>query len=143
MRTILICIGALFAASYLPSPVRAAAPATAPVTQPAAPFGSEIRKFEESDRNHPPPKAAVLFVGSSSIRLWDTLAKDFPDQTVLNRGFGGSQIADSTRYADRIILPYRPKKIVLYAGDNDLAAGKSPQQVFADFKELEGKVHAA
>jgi lysophospholipase L1-like esterase len=131
-------------------------PATQPLstkpssTQPAstqplakAPFAAEIEAFEQSDRTNPPPQNAVLFVGSSSIRLWKTLKQDFPDLTVINRGFGGSQVADSVRYADRIVLPYRPKAVVLYAGDNDLAAGKPPQQVLADFVAFESKVHAA
>jgi len=120
-----------------------------PSTQPAAarpaapPFAAEIEAFERADKTNPPPQNAILFVGSSSIRLWKTLAEDFADLTVINRGFGGSQVADSVRYADRIVLPYRPKVVVLYAGDNDLAAGKSPQQVLADFEAFSGKVHAA
>jgi len=107
------------------------------------PFAAEIVAFERADRTNPPPKDAVLFVGSSSIRLWKTLPQDFPDLKVINRGFGGSQVADSVRYADRIVLPYRPRVVVLYAGDNDLAAGKSPQQVLADFQAFIGKVHGA
>lgn len=106
-------------------------------------FETEIRAFEAADRKHPPPADAVLFIGSSSIRLWDTLAKDFPDVPVINRGFGGSQIADSTRYADRIVIPYHPRRIVLYAGDNDIAAGKSPQQVRDDFRAFVEKVRAS
>jgi lysophospholipase L1-like esterase len=95
---------------------------------------TEIEKFEEADRNSPPPKQAVLFIGSSSIRLWQNLAEDFPKVKVINRGFGGSELGDSVFYTDRIVVPYQPKTIVLYAGDNDLAAGKTPQQVFADYK---------
>src|SRR6266550_4287597 len=79
----------------------------------------EIRKFEDSDRQNPPPKGAVLFIGSSSIQKWNSLADDFPGTKVINRGFGGSEIADSTVYVDRIVVPYRPKMVVLYAGDND------------------------
>ena len=94
----------------------------------------EIKKFEESDRLNPPPKNAVLFIGSSSIRLWSTLSDDFPLAKVINRGFGGSQITDSTHYVDRIVVPYQPRMIVFYAGDNDLAAGKTPQQVYEDYK---------
>ncbi|HXT38557.1 MAG TPA: SGNH/GDSL hydrolase family protein [Candidatus Angelobacter sp.] len=101
---------------------------------------SEIRAFEAADRTSPPPTGAVLFIGSSSIRLWKSLAQDFPGFKVLNRGFGGSQIADSTAFADRIVLPYKPKVIVLYAGDNDIAAGRSPEQVLADFKAFVNKV---
>jgi len=108
-----------------------------------APFENEIRAFEQADAKSPPPKDAVLFLGSSSIRLWKTLEQDMPGVKVINRGFGGSQVADSVRYADRIVLPYRPKLIVFYAGDNDIASGKSPQRVLSDFKQFVGKVHAA
>jgi lysophospholipase L1-like esterase len=110
---------------------------------PPAPFENEIKAFEQSDAKSPPPKDAVLFVGSSSIRLWKTLEQDFPDLKVINRGFGGSQVEHSVRYADRIVLPYRPKLIVFYAGDNDLASGKSPNRVLEDFKAFVAKVHAA
>lgn len=99
-----------------------------------APFEKEIRAFEEADRKQAPPRGAVLFVGSSSIRMWKTLEKDFPKLTVINRGFGGSTIRDSIRYADRIVIPHRPERVVLYAGDNDIAQGMSPEQVLADFK---------
>jgi lysophospholipase L1-like esterase len=85
----------------------------------------------------------IVFVGSSSIRLWKTLAQDFPGYPVLNRGFGGSQIIDSLYFADRIILPYRPRLVVLYAGANDLNAGKTADQVFGDFSALAAKIHAA
>ena len=71
----------------------------------------------------------MLFVGSSSIRLWRSLATDFPDRAAINRGFGGSRIADATHYADRLVAPYQPRAIVLYAGDNDLAEGCTPEQV--------------
>lgn len=100
------------------------------------PFEKEIRAFEAADREQMPPRGAVLFVGSSSVRMWKTLEKDFPDFTVINRGFGGSTIRDSIGYADRVIIPYQPKRIVLYAGDNDVAQGKTPEQVLADFKEF-------
>ena len=106
------------------------------------PFAEEIRAFEAADAKRPPEPGGVLFVGSSSIRLWKTLARDFPDLPVINRGFGGSQVADSTRYAPRIVLPYKPKTIVLYAGDNDVAAGRSPEQVLADFKAFVETVRA-
>ena len=94
-------------------------------------FESEIKKFEESDRLNPPPKGAVLFIGSSSIRLWSTLAEDFPATKLINRGFGGSQVSDSTFYIDRIVVPYEPTKVLFYAGDNDLASGKSPDNLDA------------
>ena len=124
--------------------VLAAGVASAAKPEPAEPpFEKEIRAFEAADAKSPPAPGGVLFVGSSSIRLWATLAKDFPDLPVINRGFGGSQIADSTRYADRIVIPYKPRTIVMYAGDNDVAAGKSPERVLTDFKAFVEKVHAA
>ncbi len=107
-----------------------------------SPFEKEIQAFEASDRTNPPPKGAILFAGSSSIRKWTTLARDFAGMKVINRGFGGSQIADSTKFADRIILPYAPKVIVMYAGDNDIAAGKTADQVFADYQAFVEKIHA-
>jgi lysophospholipase L1-like esterase len=106
------------------------------------PWEKEIRAFEKRDRQQPPPEGAVLFVGSSSIRLWN-LSDSFPGVATINRGFGGSQLADSVQFAERIVIPYRPKLIVVYAGDNDIAAGKTPAQVAADFKHFVGKVRPA
>src|SRR5262249_42713077 len=102
-----------------------------------------IRAFEAADKESPPPAGAVLFVGASSVRLWKSLSKDFPKYNVINRGFGSSEIADSTRFADRIVIPYRPSAIVLHAGSNDLASGKTPQQVFDDFRAFVDKVQGA
>lgn len=106
-------------------------------------FESEIAAFEKADATKAPQSGGILFVGSSSIRLWKTLAEDFPGLNVINRGFGGSHIEDSTAMADRIVVRHKPRAIFLYAGDNDIAAGKSPERVFADFKAFEEKVRAA
>jgi lysophospholipase L1-like esterase len=97
----------------------------------------------KDDMTHPPATGAVVFIGSSSIRMWESLAKDFPEIAVINRGFGGSELADSVFYADQIVLPYHPKAIVLYAGENDINAGKTPETVAADFKAFRNKVHHA
>jgi len=102
----------------------------------------QIRAFEAADRQKPPPKQGILFIGSSSIVGWKT-DRWFAGLPVINRGFGGSQIADSVHFTDRILLPYRPKVVVLYAGDNDIAAGKSPRQVAADYRRFVEGVHAA
>lgn len=107
------------------------------------PFENEILAFEAADKTNPPPTNAVLFIGSSSIRKWTSLARDFPNHKVFNRGFGGSQLSDSIYYFDRIVLPYKPKVIVLYAGSNDLAARKSAETVVEDCKTFVGKVEAA
>ena len=105
-----------------------------------AKWEKEISNYEQSDRTNPPPKGGLVFIGSSTIRRWTTLAKDFPGQPVINRGFGGSEIVDSTHFADRVIFPYEPRMVFLRAGGNDLWAGKSPEQVFADYKEFVEKV---
>jgi lysophospholipase L1-like esterase len=100
----------------------------------------EIQAIEQRDREKAPPREAVLFAGSSSIRFWD-VAKSFPGLAVVNRGFGGSQIADSTHFADRLILKHSPRAVVFYAGDNDIAAGRTPEQVLADFKAFTARIH--
>jgi lysophospholipase L1-like esterase len=102
----------------------------------------DIARMEQMDRTNPPPKGALLFIGSSTIGRWKTLAQDFPDQRVINRGFGGSEIVDSTHFADRIVFPCEPRMIFLRAGGNDIFAGKSPEQVFADFKDFVAKIHS-
>jgi lysophospholipase L1-like esterase len=96
----------------------------------------EISAFERSDATNPPPKGACLFIGSSYIRFWKTLATDFPDKKVINRGFGGSEIMDATHFAGRIVFPYEPSMIFLRSGGNDLAAGLPVAKVFADFKDF-------
>lgn len=101
---------------------------------------TDIARLVADDSAHPPPQHGVLFVGSSSIRMWTTLAQDFPGVPTINRGFGGSAIADSTYYVDRIIVPYHPRLIVMYAGDNDIAEGDSPRQVLDAFKAFVARV---
>lgn len=93
----------------------------------------DIQAFEASDKASPVAPNGVLFIGSSSIRMWSSLATDFPGYHVINRGFGGSDLDDSTAFADRILVPYHPAAIVMYAGDNDLQNGDTPEQVRDDF----------
>ena len=107
-----------------------------------AKWEKDIAAFEKSDAANPPPKQALLFIGSSGIVLWKSLAQDFPGATILNRAFGGNQIADSTHFAERMIFPYEPKMIFLRAGGNDLHAGKSVEQVFQDYKTFVATVRA-
>jgi lysophospholipase L1-like esterase len=104
-------------------------------------FDAEIAAFENWDRQNAFPRNVILFVGSSSIRLWQT-AESFPDLPVINRGFGGSHISDVNHFAERIVLKYVPRLIVFYAGDNDIAGGKSPRRVFGDFQRFAELVHA-
>ncbi len=105
-------------------------------------YARDIAAFEASDKTNPPPRNAILFVGSSSIVKWTNLARDFPGRQVVNRGFGGSHLADSVYYFDRIVAPYHPRTIVMYAGCNDLNAGKTPEEVFDDFKAFAAKLRA-
>jgi len=98
-----------------------------------------IRQFEKADSLAPPPAAAVVFLGSSSIRGWSTLATDFPFTPVINRGFGGSEMADLVLFYDRIVRPCQPRLLVVYAGDNDLVNGRTPVQIAADFQRLVNK----
>lgn len=102
-----------------------------------------IQAFEASDKTNPPPRNAVLLIGSSSIRKWTNAPAQFPDHRLINRGFGGSHLSDSVAFVERIVIPYQPKLIFLYAGDNDITAGKSPEQVVADFKAFVAKVQSA
>jgi lysophospholipase L1-like esterase len=103
----------------------------------------EIRAFEETDRQSPPPTGGIVFAGSSSIRLWKTLAGDFAGLPVLNRGFGGSQIREVTAFADRMVIPYRPRLIVFYCGSNDVVSGRAVPDVVGDLQAFVRKIHAA
>jgi lysophospholipase L1-like esterase len=139
VRTIqIVLLVTLFGPAGIAARDRQAAPAARDFSQ----WEKDVAAFEAADRANPPPRAAILFVGSSTIVRWTTLQEDFPNQRVINRGFGGNQIVDSTHFADRMIFPYRPRKIFLRAGGNDLHAGKPPEQVFQDFKEFVATIHA-
>ena len=113
-----------------------------PETHDFAKWEKEVSDMEASDKTTPPPKNASLFIGSSTVRLWKSLAQDFPNTAVINRGFGGTEIIDSTHFADRLIFPHAPKQLFLRAGGNDLWAGKTPDDVFTEFKAFVVTVHA-
>ena len=116
----------------------------APAAATADRWEPTIAGFEEQDRLHPPPTDAIVFVGASSIVRWN-LPESFPElgAKVINRGFGGSLIADSVKYADRIVIPYKPRIVVLYAGDNDVAANATDDEISNQFAAFDQKVHAA
>jgi lysophospholipase L1-like esterase len=119
-----------------------ATPTAAPLD--LAQWEADIRAFEDADRQTPPPREGVLLVGSSSIRLWKSAAEDFPGMPVINRGFGGSQVREVTAFADRIVLPYRPRVIVFYCGTNDVFDGGRPvSAVVTDTEGFIRKVHTA
>lgn len=101
------------------------------------PFHDEIEAFKQADKKQAPPAKSILFVGSSSFKLWHDVNDYFPGYPIINRGFGGSGLKDVIRYADDIILPYHPKQIVIYCGENDIAAGNvMATDVLQRFMEL-------
>lgn len=118
-----------------PSVVQAA---VTPQVAVSPPFWNEIAEFKHRDSIHFPPANAILFVGSSTFRKWTNVQADFPGYPIINRGFGGCTLEDVIRYAKDIIYPYRPKQIVVYCGDNDLAAGKrvTGKKVYKRFVRL-------
>ncbi|MEQ1782993.1 MAG: GDSL-type esterase/lipase family protein [Hyphomonadaceae bacterium] len=134
MKHLLVSLAVLAAsacATQSPLPDLALTPsATAPR------FDDAIAAFEAADKQTP-PRCATLFVGASSIRFWKSLKEDFPDRTVINRGFGGSTVWEVDHYFDRVVKPYHPKEIVFYAGENDLWIDKrTPDQIYADFVQF-------
>lgn len=106
--------------------------------QETLPFYNEIQNFKKLDSAKFPPKNAILFVGSSSIRKWEDVQDYFPNVKVINRGFGGSELPDAIRYANDIIIPYHPRQIVIYSGENDLAYSDTitPAIVLRRFESL-------
>lgn len=105
---------------------------------------SAIQKFEKEDRETPPPPAPIVFVGSSSFAFWTAVQASFPGKPILNRGFGGSELSDALHFADRVILAYQPKQVVIYAGENDLAVGsKNAVDVYRLFVRLFTKLRTA
>jgi lysophospholipase L1-like esterase len=133
----------LAACSRAPAQTPAAAPSRPSVAKsPAAPaasvdldrFASEIAAFDSADRAAPPAPGGIVFVGSSTIRLWTSLADDFARLPVINRGFGGSTFPEALHYLQRTVVRYHPRTVVVYEGDNDLASGRTPQQVADDYR---------
>ncbi|MCC9167654.1 GDSL-type esterase/lipase family protein [Pontibacter harenae] len=115
---------------------------TSGFSQASRPFEEEIKNFEQQDKTNPPQKGAILFIGSSSIRMWKDLQERFEGYALANRGFGGSTLADVNYYADRILFPYRPSKIFLYAGENDLAGDATVEQTYQEFLKFYKEVTA-
>lgn len=132
--------GAAAAALAQPAPPAAEAPPL-PATASDTRWNADLAAFDAADRLHPQPEGGVVFVGSSSIHLWDNLEAQFPEQpAVIKRGLSGSQIDDCTRKLAPLVQRYRPRLVVLYAGDNDIAHGLSPQAVLASLKSFVARV---
>ncbi len=104
--------------------------------QEKTPFYDEIKAFKKADSLNMPQKGGILFVGSSSLRKWTDLEKLYKNYGAINRGFGGSTLANAIYYADDVIFPYQPKQIIIYSGENDIAEGASPEITFDRFKIL-------
>ena len=104
---------------------------------------STIQKFEAADAATPPVKGGIVFIGASSIARWTNLAESFPDLQVVNRGFGGSELAEAVKYASRVVVPYAPRTVVLYAGENDLNRGVAPEVIASDFDKFSQLIHTS
>ena len=105
------------------------------------PFEKEIVAYEKQDSLAMPAKGQILFIGSSSFRLWKTFTRDMQDlPPSINRGFGGSTLADALYYFDRMVVKYQPKWVIMYEGDNDLAKGKTPQVIAAEYDEFKARL---
>jgi len=105
---------------------------------------SSIRRFETEDHRHPPEPGRIVFIGSSSFTLWADMERDLSPLPVLNRGFGGARMQDVLRYAERVVLPYRPCAVVLFAGTNDIAWPKpaGPNQVYESYLAFVHCIHS-
>jgi len=106
-------------------------------------FEKAIERFEAGDNKQPPPQGAIVCIGSSSMGGWHgSIKNDLAPLTVIPRGFGGSNMNDALHYAERIVLSYKPRAIVLYEGDNDVAQGIAPEKIADTFRAFVKKVHA-
>lgn len=131
----------LAAACLLAAASATVAFARTPAAATADRWEETLAGFAAADLKNAPEPGAVLFVGSSSIRLWDGLEEQFEDARVLKRGFGGSRLTDCVKHLDRLVVNYRPRVVLLYAGDNDLAEGGSPEDVLARVQAFAEGVH--
>ena len=133
---------ALAACSHAPAQSSVASPSRSAVATSSASatsidldrFAHEIAAFDSADRVAPPAPAGIVFVGSSTIRLWTSLVDDFAGLPVLNRGFGGSTFPEALHYLERTVVRYHPRIVVVYEGDNDLAFGRTPPQIARDYR---------
>jgi len=106
-------------------------------------FEADIKKFEAEDKAHPPTQGSIVFIGASSFARWSNLAESFPDLKVVNRGFGGSELSEAVKYAPRVVVPHAPRIVVLYAGENDLNRGITPDVIASDFDKFSQLIHTS
>jgi lysophospholipase L1-like esterase len=133
IASVLLGVGVLATASVL----AAATPPTAERWEP------KLSRYLDRDKASPPPTGAIVFAGSSSIEMWETMAADFPGVVTVNRGIGGTWLADLPKFAGRLVLPLRPRMLVVYAGENDLHAGQTVDSVVAAFDQVRDQFFAA
>ena len=147
MTLAVLSLGAVHASRGQTSPMRTVGSASSPSSADlrearAARWKESFDSFAEADRANAPRPGGVLFVGSSSIRLWDSLEQDFQALPIVTkRGFGGSRLSDCSDHVSKLVLPYKPRLVIVYAGDNDLAEGATPAEVLASFKRFVDQVH--
>lgn len=146
LAVVLLAAGVQVRAQTTSAPSRAPAvanPGEVRNTAPRDPWNASLAAFAADDKLHPPKPGGVLFVGSSSIRLWNNLETDFSSLPVIvKRGFGGSRMLDCTRHLQALVAPYKPHLVVVYEGDNDLAEGRTPEQVLQSFRKFVEGVRA-
>jgi lysophospholipase L1-like esterase len=116
---------------------------SAQIGSPENRFEKNVRAYEEADKTNAPPQGAILLAGDSQFFRWKTVHEDLPGYTIINRGIDSFQTSDLLHFTERLVLPYKPRLIVLHVGGNDVHGGKSPERVLADFKEFVTKVRAA
>ncbi|HEV7606610.1 MAG TPA: GDSL-type esterase/lipase family protein [Steroidobacteraceae bacterium] len=105
-------------------------------------FEKKVLEYEAGDKANPPPREAILFAGDSQFYRWKTIHEDLPGYTLINRGIDSFQFPDLLRYVDRLVIPYKPRLIVLHVGGNDVHNGRTPAQLLADFQQFVALVHA-
>ena len=106
-------------------------------------FEEAIQKFESDDKDNPPPTGGIVCIGSSSMRGWhEYIKEDLAPLTVIPRGFGGSNMNEALYFADRIVLKYKPRAVVLYEGDNDISQKIPPQKIVDTFRSFVNKIHS-
>lgn len=137
MKTTLL-LGLLIVQAAVAQTTTPPAPATAPKLTGAQKIALRIEALRDEDRRAKPPEGGLLFIGSSSIQLWPALAADFPEYKTINRGISGCGVSHVLEHVDEFVVPYRPKAIVCYVGENDIAAGKTPQETAEQISRLFG-----
>ena len=144
MRLAQITAGLIFLAQFASQPCRAQKTGVDDEKQYGSPsrFENSIKRFETKDKAQAPPQGGIVCVGSSSVRGWHaTIQQDLAPLFIIPRGFGGSNMNDALHYLDRVVLRYKPRAIVVYEGDNDIAQGISPKKITATFQAFVSKVH--